>query len=231
MTCSKDLGLSGVTTAVIVAGRGFSLTAPGASWTALCGAVDALAAALARPLVVVAATDLAAAEPDDTSGASAVVGLCVASAAGPEPVAVGTDALRDAVADADAVPWARVAEIIDAIEIPDEPLDEETQLFVVPTGPLAGCHVAFGVPADDERELTEWSPGSPQSLEPTLEFVAGKDQDQRPIAQGVWGVSVLYRGDWEMGVLDVGPAMHAERTARLGRLAPRAGYYLMASFD
>lgn len=231
MACSKDLCLAGATTAVIVVGRGFSLTASGASWEALCEAVDALAAALALPLVVVAATDLASAEPDDTIDASAVVGLCVATATGPEPVAVGSDALRSAVTDADAVPWARVGEIVDAIEIPDEPLDEETQLFVVPTGPLAGCHVAFGVPADDEGALPEWTPGSPQSLEPALEFVAGKDQDQRPIAQGVWGVSVLYRGDWETGVLDVGPARHAERTARLGRLAPRAGYYLMASFD
>lgn len=231
MTCSRDLNFADVTTAAVVAGRGFSLTTTAAAWDALCTAVDALAEALALPLVVMVATDFSSVEPEDTVGACAVVGLCVASAEGPEPVPVDGKALRDAVEAAAAVPWDRVAALIDAIELPDEPLDEEAQLQVVSTGPLAGCHVAFGVPADDERALTEWTPGSPQSQEPTLEFVAGKDQDQRPIAQGVWGVSVLYRGDWETGVLDVGPARHAERTARLGRLAPRAGYYLMASFD
>jgi hypothetical protein len=111
------------------------------------------------------------------------------------------------------------------------PLDEDTKLWAVPTGPLAGCHVAFGVPAQEESKLLAWSPGSPQSLEPTLEYVAGKDMDQRRIDHGVWRMGILYTGDWAMEQLKISASEHEVHTSLLGSLAPRAGYYLMASFD
>lgn len=231
MFSSVDLNFTTVTTAAIVAGRGFSMQRTAKSWEQLCQELDRLGAALKLPLAVVVATDFSSADPDEEISADARVGLLVAWTDGPEPEPVDWNALHSASDQAAAVPWERVAALLGPIESPDSQLDEATNLWVLSTGPLAGCHVAFGVPAADESELLEWSPGSPQSREPKLEYVAGKDMDQCQLTQGVWGISILYRGDWESGLLDISAAKHRERQVKLGSLAARAGYYLMASYD
>jgi hypothetical protein len=231
MSSSETINFTDVTTAAIVAGRSFFITRTAKSWKKLCKDLDRLAAELKLPLVVVVSTDFSSVDPGDDVSAAARVGLLVAWTDGPEPELLDWDELRTSVDRTVAVPWGRVATLIGPIEFPDSPLDVDTKLWVVPTGPLAGCHVAFGIPAEDESELPAWSPGSPQSIEPKLEYVAGKDMDQCKIDHGVWGMSILYTGDWESELLDISAAEHEVRVALLGSLTPRAGYYLMASYD
>ena len=109
--------------------------------------------------------------------------------------------------------------------------DETVHLYLAATGPLAGGRVALGVPARDESELPAWSAGSPQSREPKLEYLAGKDMAQRWIDEGVWGVDLAYVGDWEYTSLDGALEQHEENLALLGVLAGDARYWLMACYD
>jgi hypothetical protein len=116
---SQAINFTDVTTAAIVAGRGFSVTRTAKWWEQLCEEMDRLAAEPKLPLVVVAATDFSTAAPDDDVIAAALVGLLVAWTDRPEPEPLDWDALRTAVDRTAALPWERVASLIGPIELPD----------------------------------------------------------------------------------------------------------------
>lgn len=236
MTRSVDLNFTQITTTAIILGQSFFTMRTRERWKKLCEDLDRLGNELDLPLALLVSTDLSwpgfsrpkAGEEIDAGG---LVGLLVASTDDPYPYEVPWGAFEAALDRTASVPWGRIAELIEPIAYPGSPLDGDTKLWAAATGPLAGGYLAFGVPADDESELLEWSAGSPQSKEPNLAFVAGKDMNQRRVERGVWGIRIAYNGDWGASTLDLSSVARAQHIACLGTLGRDARYYLMACYD
>lgn len=208
-----------VPAAALVAGRTFSSSRSKQAWRELCEVLDQVG------LTLVLQTDFPNASDAEPLDASAIVGFKVETTDSPFPKAVSLVALNTSLQLARRFEWKGVETLI------GETLSEVPQLWAAPTGPLAGVFVAFGVPARDESEDLEWSAGSPQSHEPNLDFVVAKDTSQRTVSEGIWGVRVLYAGDWCAEPLDVSEEVHAHRVAALRTLGADARYYVMSSFD
>jgi hypothetical protein len=224
---AEDLNFTDRTTAAIVAGRTGQVELDAAGMRGLCRQIDALAARAGLPIGIVVASDLAASlvgvAADEPAATTVAVGLLIAWTDRPDPEPVAWDELKTALERARALPWAELAALID--------LADDLAIWGCATGPLAGFHVAYGVPCRDQAQEPSYRPGTPQAVDPALEMVAGKDMRQRWIDDGVWGVALAYNGDWCMTELPFDARSHAERVALLGNLAPRAGYYLMSCYD
>jgi hypothetical protein len=236
MTSSVDLNFTQITTAAIILGQSFFTMRTRERWEKLCEDLDRLGNELDLPLALLVSADLSwpgfsRPDPGEEIDAGGLVGLVVASTDDPYPHEVPWRAFEAALDRAASVPWDRIAALIAPIAYPGSLLDGDPKLWAGATGPLAGGYLAFGVQADDESELLEWSAGSPQSKEPNLAFVAGKDMNQRRVERGVWGMRIEYNGDWGASVLDLSSAARAQHIARLGTLGPEGRYYLMACYD
>lgn len=227
---SVTLNVTDSTTAAIVAGRRYCLERTIGDWKRLCADVDALGEKLGVSLAIVVGTHLGAFGDGDEVIANATVGILVAATDAPEPRQVDTELLQGALTQARALPWADIDTALGP-DIDDPREDVPTHVYLAATGPQAGAHLAFGVPARDESELSEWSAGSPQSRLPDLEWVAGKDMNQHWIEDGVWGVKIAYVGDWECAVVDEALEAYERNRARLGALATDACHWLMACYD
>ena len=223
------LNSTDVTAAAIVAGRVFMTERTAAELLSMCEAVDGLSRQLDLPLGVVIGTQVANFEPDETLIASVVVGLVVAATDAPEPEPVDTELLRSAASRAAELPWAKIDALVGPFDF-DGPPDPEIHVYAAGTGAQAGVHVAYGVIARDESEAPAFSPGSPQSREPALAYVAGKDMEARRVEEGVWGVPIAYAGDWEYTAIDRAIEATEEYRGRLGSLGSDARYYLMPCF-
>lgn len=237
---SKEINFTDLATAAIIAGRGFRAMCALGLWEQFFERLDQLAGELKLPLAIIVTTDLTSSsrgtfpwrlKTDEVWDAHAIVGLLVAATDDPSGHQVPWEQLQGAVDRATSIPWDKLATMIDSLLQPDSTLDDETALWVGATGPLAGFHLAYGVPALDESEELAWSAGSPQSQEPALEFVSGKDMDQHPVKEGIWGMDVASRADWGYLRLELNAAAHAEHRAMLGVLAVQASYYLMSCYD
>ncbi len=216
---AKALNLTSVTTAVLVAGRTCMFDRRAKELVMVCERVDALAAELGVPLVVVFCTDLpTSCDNPDPSPCSAIVGLLVAAAAHPEPKPVDAAALETALSRADALRWQEIRGVLGEL---DGDLDTESHLYLCATGPLAGGVLAYGVPgsADDERH----------SAQGVLEFCSGKDSEQDWLTEGVWGMKIEYVGDWGYDWSNVERAVRDEGLRQL--LPEGAGFHLMAAYD
>jgi len=197
--------------------------------------MDELASRVKLPLVVAIATDFSSYschhEDPDWLPFSAVIGLLVTATDAPCPCPVDFALLEQTVGRSNSLPWDEVKALLGPIDERGSELDTESRLWAVATGPLAGLSLAFGVPAVAPGESLEAPADGPRAREPALEFLAGRDIEERRVNEGIWGVPIARNGDWEYGTVDATPSAHQRHLAKLGTLANDARYYLMACCD
>lgn len=152
--------------------------------------------------------------PDESTYSSFVVGVLHGSGGtyGPEQLTRerALEKLERAKAIADEVWQAFVEKLPEARR--EGAADSETQLYVVPVGPLAYAKVAFGVEGSEE----DGGDG---------EYVVGTHMDQERHETGVWGQRVAGGEDPE--VLDLSESAHQARVAAF----PEGKYYLISRYD
>ncbi len=170
--------------------------------------------------------------PDGTIGRALVLGRLVAVGDhhGLTPLSIAD--LRKGLREAQALPWAELLPLLSdrRLESPrglewecDAEPDDEVQLRVFATGPMASGLVGFGVPRGD---------GEPGKR--GLEELWGQDMDQKRQPRVVAGVAVGvcdFHDDVGPATLDVSARAHKARTAKLGPLAKKAAYYLLGRYD
>lgn len=243
-------------TAHVVVGRPFYGRWRTAEFSRMCGRIDAFGAALGRRLAVLAVGDHSASDTRPTLDAHCVVGLLLTSLEDAyEPVRLDRATLLEAQGEADALPWDDIAALVppgretghgDART--DLLAQQRSAPYAVPIGPVAGVSVTYGIVVGEEDPDEPFGygeeddfvaryvdcPGGPGRTVPGLDFHRAQAAGFEAPAQGVYGIADVAFGHVEHGVpepIDLSPAAHEKRRARLGALAAEAEYHVVLHFD
>jgi hypothetical protein len=246
---SAELTFAEFSTPVIVAGKLVAVGVTTEVLRELCERIDAFAKEHELKVVL-----LAQGPPtwpaEGVIGRALVIGRLVAVGNHHGLTKLSVTDLRKGLGDAEALPWAELMPLLsdDRLTSPREPeweclaeADDRVQLRVFAVGAMASGMVGFGVPKRDPeydaRDGEESDLDEDVDLDETdgdLEEVWGQDMDQKRQPRLVHG---LYVGICDFHdnegpvIIDVSPRAHKDRSARLGALAKKSGYYLVGRYD
>ncbi len=238
---SVELSLTEHSTPVIVAGKQLAVGVTTDVLRELCERVDAFAKKEGLKVALVSQSPPTW-PPEQVLGRALVIGQVVAVGNHHDLTELPVAALRKGLEAARKLPWKKLMPLLEddglqspqglEWECPAEP-DDEVQLRVFGTGVMASGMVGFGVPrpdcgADGQEE------GEADASDGELEEVWGQDMNQKRLPRLVYGqyagVCDFHDNDGP-GIVDVSPQAHKKRTAALGSLGKKAGYYLIGRYD
>jgi hypothetical protein len=217
---SRDLAYPEDPTAYLVAGRSLRGTLTPDGLARLCAELDDLGARWGGTLVALPGT----------------LGLFI-DYVGTWVEPVDRLALLTELFRACDLPWEDIARLV--ADTGDAVLDlaAKPRLYLSVAGPQAGGFVGYGVVtdlADDYHDEAEFraAPYGAAARVPGLDLVRGNGLDKLPQPEAVYGTCVARgRHDLTQPVpVDLSPAAHQVRIARLGALADRSGYHLIGCF-
>jgi hypothetical protein len=236
------------TSSYLVAGRVLEAEFSEGGFAEFCGWLDEVAAEAGQPIVVVPAGNFGSSGIEFSEGGLAycALGVLIGSTDTTQLTSLAYNDLLSGVAQAEALPWDRIAEVVAFGERDGEKeLNEVLGLYATATGPLAGVVVGFGVPVMLRDPDEGWEPGldverrfldDPTTVAatvPGLAVVGGNGTDQTRQSTATYGVEVaseLYDGRLPAPV-DISAAAHADRMRRLAQLSDQSAYHLMAHYD
>lgn len=246
---SAEMTFTELSTPLIVAGKQLVVGVTPEVLRELCERVDAFAKKRDLKVVLVAQTPPSW-PAEGVMGRALVIGRLIAIGNHHGLTKLSVNDLRKGLTEAEALPWAELMPLLsdDRLTSPtesdwecDAEPDDRVELRVFATGALASGMVGFGVPKRDpdydrDSDVDE-DVDVDEDLDEDLddaEEVWGQDMDQKRQPRLVYGsyVGICDFHDNEgPAVLDVSPRAHKDRTGRLGRLAKKAGYYLLGRYD